>query len=110
MPNTHPLMKLSREEELFLRHWMYDETHYQDGPGPAKRLQVQQRVPPADLAMIIAAALPDVGDQEAAGAGPPPVESPKWPWSGEAFSQRLAEARSILQRPARDTNSHPAAS
>ena len=29
-----PLMKLSRDEELFLRHWMYDEVHYEEGPGP----------------------------------------------------------------------------
>ncbi len=26
-------MRLSRDEEAFLRHWMYDEVHYQDGPG-----------------------------------------------------------------------------
>jgi hypothetical protein len=41
MPNTHPRMRLSRDEEAFLRQWMYDETHYQEGTGPAKRLQVQ---------------------------------------------------------------------
>jgi HD superfamily phosphodiesterase len=27
-------MKLSSEEEQFLRHWMHDEIHYQDGQGP----------------------------------------------------------------------------
>ncbi len=90
-------MKLSRDEEVFLRHWMYDETHYQNGAGPAKRLQIQHRVLPADLATLIAAAIPDVTDQEAAGAGPPPVESPWWPWSVETLSQRLTEARSTLQ-------------
>jgi hypothetical protein len=31
-------MKLSRDEKIFLWHWMYDEAHYQAGPGPAKRL------------------------------------------------------------------------
>lgn len=29
MPSKRPLMKLSRDEELFLLHWMYDEVHYQ---------------------------------------------------------------------------------
>ncbi len=110
MPNTHPLMKLSRDEEVFLRHWMYDETHYRDGAGPAKQLQVQHRVPPADLATLIAAAIPDLAEQEAAGAGPPPAEFPWWPWSVEAFSQRLAEARFILQRRVLDKNSYPTAS
>src|SRR5947209_15822652 len=52
MPTTHRPMKLSPEEETFLRRWMYDEVHYQEGPGPAKRLQVAHRVPPADLAAI----------------------------------------------------------
>ena len=50
MPNKHPLMKLSREEDVFLRHWMYDEVHYRDGPGPAKTLQVRHHVTPAELA------------------------------------------------------------
>jgi hypothetical protein len=36
MPNKHPQMKLSHNEEQFLRLWMYDETHYRDGNGPAK--------------------------------------------------------------------------
>ncbi len=104
MPNTHLPMKLSHDEEVFLRHWMYDETHYRDGAGLAKQLQLQHRVPPADLALLIAAAIPDVTDQEAAGAGPPPVESPCWPWSVEAFSQRLAEARSTLQTQGRKSS------
>ncbi len=30
MRNKHPLMKLSPEEVSFLRHWMYDEMHYQE--------------------------------------------------------------------------------
>src|SRR5438067_13392062 len=71
MPNKHPRMKLSPEEEAFLRHWMYDEVHYADGPGPAKQLQLHHGVAPADLALLIAAGIPDPADQEAAGSGPP---------------------------------------
>jgi hypothetical protein len=40
MAKTHPWMKLSRDELTFLRHWMFDETHFQDGPGAANRLQL----------------------------------------------------------------------
>jgi hypothetical protein len=96
MPSKHPLMKLSRDEETFLRHWMYDEVHYQDGPGPAKRLQLQHRAVPADLATLIAAAIPDPADQEAAGLGPAPPEPPTWPWSEESLRTRIAEARVAL--------------
>jgi hypothetical protein len=96
MPNKHSLMKLCRDEELFLRHWMYDEVHYQDGRGPAKQLQLQRRAIPADLATLIAAAIPDPADQEAAGLGPPPAEPLSWPWSEEALCARLAEARAAL--------------
>jgi len=66
MLNKHPQMRLSRDEEVFLRHWMYDEVHYRDGQGPAKRLQVQHRAIPADLAILIAAAIPDPADPRAA--------------------------------------------
>jgi hypothetical protein len=96
MLNTHPLMRLSREEEVFLRHWIYDEAHYLDGPGPAKRLQVQHGVSPADVAVLIAATIPDPADQEAAGLGPPPAEGPRWPWSDEAFQRRVTAARDVL--------------
>jgi hypothetical protein len=89
-------MKLPREEDAFLRHWMYDEAHYRDGPGPAKALQLQHRVPPADLAILIAAAIPDPADQEAAGRGPPPMDPPVWPWAAASFHDRLAEARAVL--------------
>jgi hypothetical protein len=89
-------MRRSREEEVFLRHWMYDETHFREGVGPAKRLQLQHQAIPADLATLIAAALPEPSEQEAAGLGPPPVEAPTWPWSAEALRGRLAEARSFL--------------
>ncbi len=96
MPNKRPLMRLSRDEEIFLRHWMYDEVHYGQGQGPAKRLQVQHNAVPADLAIVIAATMPDPSDQEAAGLGPPPPEPPAWPWPGDALRVRLADARSAL--------------
>jgi hypothetical protein len=51
-------MRLSDEEAHFLRHWMRDEVHYQDGQGPAKRLQLLHYAIPADLAMLIATAIP----------------------------------------------------
>ena len=91
-----PLMSLSREEEIFLRHWMYDEVHYEEGQGPAKRLQIQHRAAPADLAVLIAATMPDTTDQEAAALGPPPTEPPAWPWTGDALRPRLAEAEAEL--------------
>ena len=96
MPNKQPRIKLSRDEELCLRHWMYDEVHYQEGPGPTKRLQVQHRALPADLALLLGAALPDPADQEAAGVGPPPDEPPAWPWTEGTLRDRLAEARAVL--------------
>jgi hypothetical protein len=89
-------MRLSREEEIFLRHWMYEETHYREGPGPAKLLQRAHRAVPADLAKLIGAALPEFADQEAAGLGPPPAEPPTWPWSEPALRSRLAEAEAAL--------------
>jgi hypothetical protein len=95
MLKTHPPMKLSREEELFLRHWIYDEAHYQNEPGRAKRLQVEHRIRPADIAVLIAAAIPDPQAQEDASVSRP-AEPPCWPWSHDDFRRRLAEARSIL--------------
>jgi hypothetical protein len=89
-------MKLSRDEEVFLRHWMYDEVHYRDGLGPAKRLQLEHRAVPADLAVLIAAAVPDPADQEAAGLGPPPADPPTWPWTDEVLQTRLSEAKTAL--------------
>jgi len=103
MLNKRPLMKLSRDEELFLRHWMYDEVHYQDGPGPAKRLQLQHRVIPADLATLIAAAIPNSSDQEMAGFSPPSAETPRWPWTKDSLSARLAEAKAALAQRSGDT-------
>src|SRR5262249_52741268 len=96
MPNTLPRMKLSRDEEAFLRHWMYDEAHYRDGPGRAKALQVRHGVTPADLAVIIAAAIPDPADQQTIGAGPTPAGDPAWPWDDRSFRNRLTEAQAVL--------------
>jgi len=96
MPNKRPLMKLSRDEDLFLRHWMYDEVHYQDGLGLAKELQLNHGAIAADLAVLIAAAIPDLTNQEVAGLGPPPAEPPIWPWSEQTFAARLAQARTAL--------------
>ena len=96
MPNKHLPMKLSREEEIFLRHWIYDEWHYRERTGPAKRLQVEHRASPADLGTIIAAAMPSPADQECAALGPPPAEPPSWPWLGDALANRLADAETLL--------------
>ena len=89
-------MRLSPDEELFLRRWMYDEVHFQDSQGPAKRLQLQHRAIPADLAMLIAAAIPDPVEQEEAGSNLPSTDSLIWPWSEFGLSQRLVEAKSVL--------------
>jgi hypothetical protein len=97
MRHKHPRMKLSPEEMHFLRHWMYDEMHYQEGSGPAKQLQRAHRAISANLAVIIAAAIPDPAEQWAAGVGPPPAEAPTWPWSDAAIKARLAEARALLE-------------
>ncbi len=96
MPNKPPPMSLSRDEADFLRHWMYDEVHYAEGLGPAKRMQLQHRAVPADLAVLIAASIPDPVDQESAGLGPPPDTLPTWPWPADALRSRLAEARAAL--------------
>jgi hypothetical protein len=89
-------MKLSPDEDLFLRHWIYDEAHSRDGVGMAKRLQVEHRVVPADLAAIIAAAIPDPLEQAEA-ARRPPASPPQWPWHDDDFQKRLAEARGMLR-------------
>ena len=87
-------MKLSHEEEIFLRHWIYDEVHFHEGTGPAKRLQLVYKVSPANLALIIAAALTEPGEQEAAADGPPPMESPVW----VRLISRLAEGFPVCSR------------
>ncbi len=96
--NKHPRMRLYPEEETFLQHWMYEETHFRDGPGPAKHLQLHHKLKPADLATLIAAAFPELGEQESAGTGPPPPDPPVWPWSPEELTTRLGEAFTTLAR------------
>lgn len=91
-----PRISLSREEELFLRHWMYDEMHYEQGRGAAKRLQIVHGVRPADLASMIAAAMPDPVEQGTAGNGPPPAGASVWPWSEDSWRHRMMEVRTIL--------------
>src|SRR5438552_198349 len=105
MPKTLPRMRLSLEGDTFLRHWMYDEVHFRDGPGPAKALQVRHQVTPADLGVLIAAAIADLREQEAAGSGPPPETPPTWPWTDATFRDRLAEARCVLAGRAGRTSS-----
>lgn len=98
MPNKPPPMKLSRDEELFLRRWIYDEWHYREGQGPAKRLQLQHEAASADLAAIAGAAIPDPADQEAIALGPAPEEPSAWPWTVETLGGRVTEARDLLAR------------
>jgi hypothetical protein len=92
------MMKLRHDEELFLRRWMFEEYHFRNGVGPAKRLQLENRVISADLAVIIAAAIPDPSEQLAAGLEAPPEESPRWPWSEESFRTRVADAKAVVAR------------
>ena len=95
MLNKHPKMNLFREEEVFLRRWIYDEAHFRDGRGPAKSLQLEHGVISADLSILIAAAIPDLVDQETAGNSPP-LEPPAWPWTEASLRARLSEARNTL--------------
>ncbi|MCI0463139.1 MAG: hypothetical protein L0Z62_39840 [Gemmataceae bacterium] len=89
-------MKLSPEEELFLRHWMHDEWHFREGRGAAKQLQVESGVVPADLAALITAAFPDPAEQLALAENPPRAASLAWPWTEQTWKVRLAEARAVL--------------
>ena len=75
--------------------------------GDAKRLQVAHQVRPADLALLIAAAMPDPAEQLAAATAPAPAEPVRWPWSVEAFRHRLAEARRCLGLPSTDPETAP---
>jgi hypothetical protein len=95
-------MKLSRDEETYLRHWMHEELCYREGPGPAKRLQLEHGVVAADLAALIAAAIPVPADQQAAALRPPSDETPVWPWTAQAFRERLLQARDMLAERAAD--------
>jgi hypothetical protein len=96
----HLPMKLSPKEETFLRHWIFDELHFQDRTLPrlAKKLQVKHSVAPAELADIIAAWMPSSEEQVQAAEGPPPSTAPEWPWSSrEEFESLLAKARYDLR-------------
>jgi hypothetical protein len=95
-------MKLSREEDAFLKQWIFDEFHYESGVGPTKRLQLEHGVVPAQLSILIAAAIPDPADQKLAAFGPPPTDEPKWPWTEEEFRARLDEARAVLSARSQD--------
>jgi len=96
MPNKRPKMKLSRDEEAFLHHWMRDEANFQGGPGPAKKLQLEHHAVPAQLAILIAAAIPDPDEQAAIVATPPPAALPLWPWTQDSLDARLREAQTAL--------------
>jgi hypothetical protein len=102
MPNKHPQMKLSREEQIFLHQWMHEEAHFGAGAGHAKRLQFEHGVLSSDLAALIAAAIPSPVEQATASLGPPADEAAPWPWSAEALSCRLAEARALLSQRSAD--------
>lgn len=90
-------MKLSRDEEIFLRHWMHDELGFRQAPGPAKQLQIEHRAIPADLGFVIAASIPDPIEQERAALSPP-SEAPIWPWTETGLRARVAEARELLAK------------
>ena len=92
-------MKLSHEEDIFLRHWIYDEVHFHEGTGPAKRLQVAHKIPPANLALIIAAALTEAGAQEADGRWSAAHGIAGWPWPEDSCARRIEEARQLLGSP-----------
>jgi hypothetical protein len=79
MPNMRPKLNLSRDEEAFLHHWMRDEANFRDGLGPAKKLQLEHHAVPAQLAILIAATIPDPDDQAAIVANPPSAAVPLWP-------------------------------
>jgi hypothetical protein len=96
MPKTHRRLTLSPEEELFLRQWMFDEVHFEEGLGPAKRLQVAQGVRPAELSLLIAASLPDPAEQQTAVSRATRSACPTWPWSVQSFRHRLGEAQAML--------------
>lgn len=95
MLRSHLPMKLSLEEQAFLKQWMYDENHFMEGQGPAKRLQIAHGVRPGDLGLLVAAAIPDPAEQQAA-AETPLKSAVAWPWTEDELSNRLLEARSIV--------------
>jgi hypothetical protein len=90
-------MKLSPDEETFLHQWIYDEVHFADGAGPAKQLQLQHRAIPADLAVLIAAGIPDPAEQAVASQTPLVDHAPRWPWHDKTLQSRVSEARRLLE-------------
>jgi hypothetical protein len=62
---------------------------------PPKKLQLERGVKPAELAELIAAAMPDPAEQQAAAQMQSP-SLPTWPWTPDSFRARLAQAREIL--------------
>jgi hypothetical protein len=56
--------------------------------------------------VVIAAAFPKPAEQEAMALQTPAEGRPVWPWSEEAFTRRLAEARATLAE--RGAATHPA--
>ncbi len=96
-------MNLSLPEERFLQAWMRDEFHFRQGPGPAKRLEREHQIMPADLAALIAAWLPDPHEQSRRAEQASPEERVEWPWqSREEFETRLHQAREELARRGRN--------
>jgi hypothetical protein len=89
-------MKLSPDEERFLHRWIYDEARYEQDPGPAKRMQLEQHATPADLSAIIAASIPNPAEQETLALGLPPEEPLSWPWPGNELRERVEQARHTL--------------
>ena len=89
-------MNLTKREEQFLQAWMHDELHFREGTGPAKRLQRAHQVKPFDLALLIAAWLPDPNEQFQRAEEPLP-DTVEWPWqTREEFETRLREAKEVL--------------
>src|SRR5262245_38640807 len=97
MPNKHLRLRLRASAETFLRHWLFEDIHHPEERGLAKKLQVAQRVTAAELAVLIAAGLPELVDHDTTGQARPPVSNPVWPWSEESFRLRLTEARMLLK-------------
>src|SRR5262249_22830083 len=84
------------KEQQFLQAWMHDELHFRQGTGPAKRLQPVHEVKPADLAVLIAAWLPDPNEQFRRAEEPLP-DTLEWPWQRhEEFEARLHQAKAEL--------------
>lgn len=99
MPSKLRQLNLSPDEETFLRQWMRDEANYLAGQGVAKRLQLAHRVPPADLAMLVAAAFPELQEQAAVVMDQPHAGEVSWPWTEATLRSRLQEAREYLGLP-----------